>query len=95
MSSYYYQGKINLAYDTSLEALRIAEESGDIWSKGVTYSAHGFSCFGKGMWEEAERHLLKGQEFCEKIDLHGWNAIAQGSLAELYMETGTIQKGKE
>ena len=32
--SYYYNGKINLQFETTNEGLRIAEESGDIYSKG-------------------------------------------------------------
>ena len=50
---YNHQGMINLGYRTSDEALRLAEESGDIYSKGYAYVSHGFSCYCKGFLEEA------------------------------------------
>ena len=40
---YYRQGKVDLAYQTSQEALRIAEESGDIYSKAHAHFAFGVS----------------------------------------------------
>ena len=55
--NYFYQGNIDLAYETSQEALRIADESGDIYSKAHAYTFHGMSCYGKGNLEEAKEHL--------------------------------------
>jgi class 3 adenylate cyclase/tetratricopeptide (TPR) repeat protein len=39
--TYFLEGRINLAYQTSDEAIQIAEESGDIYSKAMAYTVHG------------------------------------------------------
>jgi tetratricopeptide (TPR) repeat protein len=93
--SYYQNGKIDLQFQTTQEALRIAEESGDIYSKALGYTSHGISCYGKGLLEEAQKHLLKGAEFCEKINYHAWNAVALFNLGETYFETGDFKRSKE
>jgi len=93
--SYYYGGKINLQFKTTSEALRIAEESGDIYSKAIVYICHGSSCYGKGLLEEAEKHLLKGIEYCERINFHSWNGAARLHLGETYFGMGDFTKSKE
>ena len=50
--TYNHQGNIDLGYKTSEEALSIAEESGDIYSKAVAHTSHGLSCFYKGYLEK-------------------------------------------
>jgi tetratricopeptide (TPR) repeat protein len=93
--SYYHHGKIDLQFQTTREALHIAEESGDIYSKAMAFTNHGFSCYGKGLLEEAEKHLLMGAEFCEKINYHSWNGCARLHLGETYFEMGDFLKSKE
>jgi class 3 adenylate cyclase/tetratricopeptide (TPR) repeat protein/ribosomal protein L40E len=93
--SYRTNGKIDLEFQTTREALRIAEESGDIYSKALAYTNHGISCYGKGLLEEAQKHLLKGAEFCEKINYHAWNGLARFFLGETYFEMGGFLKSKE
>ena len=92
---YFYPGKINLGFQTSAEALRAAEESGDIMSKGYVYSSHGIFCYARGLFEEAEKHLLKGIEFCERINEKGWKAIAHLFLGETYFEMGNFPSAKD
>jgi tetratricopeptide (TPR) repeat protein len=94
-SCYYHHGKINFQFKTSDEALRISEESGDIYSKAIAYTGHGVSCYGKGLLKEAEKHLSKGVEFCERINFHLWNAVGQFHLGEFYFEIGDFPKSKE
>ena len=89
------EGNIDLCYQTSDEALRIAEESGDIYSKAFAYTVHGSSCYHKGLMEEAEKYLMKGVHLCEKINLfsaHGWS---NSLLGEIYCEIGDHQKAKD
>ena len=93
--SYYTHGKINLQFQTTCDALRIAEESGDIYSKAISYVIHGVSCFGKGLLEEAEKNLLKGLEFCERINILHWITVAQFHLGEFYFEMGDFSRSKE
>jgi tetratricopeptide (TPR) repeat protein len=93
--SYYNHGKINLQFKTTGEGLRIAEESGDIYSKALAYSSHGISCYGKGLLEEAQKYLLKGAAFCEKIDYHSWNAFSRFNLGETCFGMCNFSKSKE
>ena len=93
--SYIYAGKINLGFQTTQEAVHIAEESGDIYSKVVAYVIHGVSCEAKGLLEEAEKHLLKGLEFCERTNLPARNGGALFCLGETYFEMGDYRRSKE
>jgi tetratricopeptide (TPR) repeat protein len=92
---YLYNGRVDLAFRTSNEGLQIAEDSGDIYSKATTYVIHGTSCYGKGLLEEAEKYLLKGLEFCERINFRLWDGWAQLVLGETYFELGDFQKSTE
>jgi len=93
--SYCLNGKIDLQFKTTSEALRIAEESGDIYSKGLAYTCHGTACYGKRSLGEAEKHLLKAIEFLERINYYAFNANARFALGETYFEIGDFQKSKE
>jgi tetratricopeptide (TPR) repeat protein len=93
--SYFHNGKIDLQFKTTSEAFHIAEESGDIYSRAVAYSSHGVSCHAKGLLEEAEKHLLKGIEFCERINLPSFDGAARFHLGEIYFEIGHFQRSKE
>jgi class 3 adenylate cyclase/tetratricopeptide (TPR) repeat protein len=63
---HFSSGKIDLCYKTSQEALRIADESGDILSKAHAHTACGTSYYGKGYLKKAEDHLLKGADLSKK-----------------------------
>jgi len=89
---YYYQGRIDLAYETSNEAVRIADESGDIFSKTFAYACHGISCFGKGSFQEAIEFLSIGRESSEKLDQYWWRPWSNHFLGEVYFEIGEYQK---
>jgi len=88
------QGDIGLGYQTSNEALRIAEESGDIFSKSMAYSNHGLSCICRGFFTKAEQYLSKGIYYCERINFFIWNAVAHGYLGERHFQIGEYQKSK-
>ncbi len=90
----YFSGKIDLAYETSYEALQIAEESGDAYSKGLAYTAHGMSCFGKGYFQQGIEQLMQAENFCRRIDLFTWNAVAQYWLGKVYFETGEHERSR-
>ena len=92
---YWYPGKITLGFQISREAVHGAEESGDIYSKAHAYTSYGISSYGKGLLKEAVDHLLKGAEFCEKINYHSWNFGAHFTLGYAYFELGDFQRSKE
>ena len=92
---YNWQGKVDMGYRISQEALRIAEESGDIYSKTYAYCFHGRSCFYRGHFQEARDSLLKGTDFCGKIDFLKVSEEAHRDLGFVYSEIGKYQKSKE
>ena len=49
----FFHGKIHLAYETTNEALEIAEKSGDMQSRAMAYTYYGASCYSKGFFKEA------------------------------------------
>jgi tetratricopeptide (TPR) repeat protein len=93
--AYFWKGRVDLAYQTSHEAVQLAEESGDIYSKAIAYTVHGASFCGKGFLEEAIKHLSKGVEFCEKINLFIWNGVAQWWLGRAFHEMGEYQNSRK
>ena len=84
-----------MGYQTSREALRIAEESGDIYSKTWAYTYHGQSCCYKGLFEEALDCLLRGADFGEKIDFLKISEFAHQDLGFGYGEMGEYQKSMD
>ncbi len=92
---YDYQGKVDLGYRTGDEALRIAEESGDPYSKATAHTSYGFSCYYKGLLDEAEQHLSKACEFCERLNWFSWHALANLSLGLVYSDRRQHQKAKD
>jgi len=92
---YNHCGKYDLGYQTSTEALRIAEESGDIFSKATAHWAHGLSFSCKGLLEEAEEHLLKAISLAERIGLLGVSAPSHGVLGEVYFFMGEYRKAQD
>jgi class 3 adenylate cyclase/tetratricopeptide (TPR) repeat protein len=91
---YHFHGKIDLEYQNSSEGLDLAQESGDIVSKGTALSCHGISCYNKRFLADAKKYLFEGIHFCEQINLFAWNSVAQGILGETYYELGDYAKSK-
>jgi len=85
---YLGEGAIGLAYKTSNEAIQVAEQSGDIYSKAMAYCSHGASCYGKGLFEEATEYLIKGAEFSEKIQYFHYHALSETWLGMTFFEIG-------
>jgi len=92
---YSVQGKCDLAFQTSHEAVRLAEESGDTYSKAPAYASSGIACCIKGCLDEAEGHLLKGSDFCDRINFFSWAAGANQFLGQLYFHKGEYQKSQD
>ncbi|MBC8460235.1 MAG: hypothetical protein H8D67_19800 [Deltaproteobacteria bacterium] len=92
---YNYQGRLDFGYKTSHEALRIAEESGDIYSNSFAYTRCGTSCYYKGYLEEAVDYLLKGIDFSERLNSFENIYNAQSFLALAYIEIGEYKKAKD
>ena len=92
---HYLPGKIDLAFQASGEAVRIAEESGDILAKVFAYPVHGVSCYGKGFLEDAEKYSLRALEMTASINHHLRNGCANLKLGHIYFEMGDFPRSKE
>ena len=92
---YNWQGKINDGFKESHEALQIAEESGDIYSKAWGYTYHGHSCYHKGFLREAEEYLVKGINFSERINDPALQGGFRFYLGETYLLMGKHVQAKE
>jgi tetratricopeptide (TPR) repeat protein len=90
--NYFYRGNIALAYETGQEALQIANESGDIYSRLHTSIYHGYACYGKGYLEEAKDHLKKGIDLAERINQPVLASVAYDILAQTYYDMGEYKK---
>jgi class 3 adenylate cyclase/tetratricopeptide (TPR) repeat protein len=92
---YFFSGEINAFAELSSEALKIAEESGDPQSKGVSYTIYGNACLTKGLLEDAVSHSLKGRKLCERIGHYLWAGSACAFLAQTYFEMKEYKKSIE
>jgi tetratricopeptide (TPR) repeat protein len=95
--NYMFHGKIDLAYQISKESLQLAQESGDIYLKGMACSSHGMSCYCKGLFDEAENSLLQALTFNEKTAQLGWRTWASGFLGHMsYYKEGvsTLERAR-
>jgi class 3 adenylate cyclase/tetratricopeptide (TPR) repeat protein len=89
-----FQGKIDLAYQTAKAVLKMAKDTGDIYTNGMAYTSYGTSCYFKGLLDEAENNLLKGDAFCEKTDLVWFGAWARFKLGNTYLDMAEYKKAE-
>jgi len=73
----YFSGKIDAAYDCSIEAVEAAEKCGDAHAKGLAYSSHGQVCICKGDFERAHHILMNAIDLCRKAGHMTWLAWAE------------------
>jgi tetratricopeptide (TPR) repeat protein len=62
------RGDISSGYETTEQAVSIAEKSGDVYSKAIAYVMHGFSTFQRGLIDDASEYLTKGIKCSEKTN---------------------------
>jgi tetratricopeptide (TPR) repeat protein len=89
------EGKINIGYDTSNEAVSVANQSGDNYSKSHAYSVHGWSNYRKGYLEKAEEYFLKVAVIPEKDQYLGFTGFAFFGLGMYYFQTQEYEKSKK
>ena len=88
---YYWNGRIDMAYEMCRDAIVIADKSGDGYSKAMAYTDYGIACYGKRYLEEALEHLKIGIDYCKQIRYHLWHAIGHFNLAEIHMDIGALE----
>lgn len=89
---FYPQGKVDLGLETSKNAVRIANESRDTYTKSIAYIVHGVFCYCKGQFDKAMTYLSKGVELSEKCNFFSWNALAQFCMGDYLYEIGEYIK---
>jgi tetratricopeptide (TPR) repeat protein len=89
------QGKIKVGYEIATEALKIADESGDIYSKAHAYYAVGHSYFLKGNFEKSVDHLLKAIDLSKKIGQFSIEIVTNFMLGETYCAMREYNSSKE
>jgi tetratricopeptide (TPR) repeat protein len=87
-------GRVDLSYRTGHEALELAEQSGDTYSRTLAHTYHGISCYGLGAFEEAIDHLSKGVDLAEGNKVDVYVTLARFFLAETYLELGDYEVAK-
>jgi tetratricopeptide (TPR) repeat protein len=73
----------------------MAQESGDIYLKGMAYSSYGISCYCRGLFDEAENSLSQALSFCEKTAQLGWGTWAIGFLGHVYSDMGEYERAQD
>ncbi|MBW1767113.1 MAG: AAA family ATPase [Deltaproteobacteria bacterium] len=88
---YLLQGKVELAYQTSQEALRIADESGDVHSKAHAYLSYSKSYLYKGFIKKAEDNFLKAADYAKRINHLYFIGMSYFYLGETYFAMGNFK----
>ncbi len=92
---YFVQGRFDLACQNSSEAMVLAEESGDIWSKFFAHFNQGLCYLGKGMMRETIAEIMKSLDLAKRIDYLTGIGIAESFLGDTYFELGEYEKAKD
>ncbi|MFC1886870.1 AAA family ATPase, partial [Thermodesulfobacteriota bacterium] len=95
MTVYNNQGRVDLSYPISLESLKFAEHRSDSIYKAEAYSYHGYSCYLKGLLNEAEEYLSKGIAICERINSSIIGSFANFVLGETLFDKKKYQKSQD
>jgi predicted ATPase len=87
-------GNLSLAYETSCEAMMLAEQSGDPYSKAQCYLSRGITFYYKGFFEKALKDLSHACEFASRSDVAAWSANSHRYTGDIYFEEGEYQLAK-
>ena len=82
---YMFEGKSNPSNEFARDAMKMSEETGDVFIKGMAYSAYGVSCYQKGLFDEAKTHLLEWASSYDKSTPMVFVAIAYMSLGAIHI----------
>ena len=85
-------GRQKYAYEYSKNAVSLADESGDLYTRLLAYSCHGVSCLGKGEIGGALKYLSAGLAVAKQIDQFYWRPGNHQFLGDTYYELGDYQE---
>jgi tetratricopeptide (TPR) repeat protein len=78
----------------SCEGLQAAEESGDSISKAEAHLSMGWSYLQKRRLEDAEKHLSKSCDICDRLQFKALHSFAEWCLGETYFSMEEYSKSK-
>jgi class 3 adenylate cyclase/tetratricopeptide (TPR) repeat protein len=84
---YMFRGLVDLAYETSKEAVLVAKESSDTHTLGMACACHGAACYCKGLFDEAQNttaqvwNTTKKQSRLLPRELHSLHSLILTSCA--------------
>jgi tetratricopeptide (TPR) repeat protein len=86
------QGRIDLGCQTSAQALKLADDSDDIYSGFTPNTAFGASCYHKGLLDQAESHLHVAVDYSQKMEEFVYVGFAEHSLGDVFFEKGQYER---
>jgi tetratricopeptide (TPR) repeat protein len=89
---YGLQGKMIECHQMFAEPLDLAEQSGDIWSRGYVYSHYGIACYCRGLFDQAMAYILKGAELNQKLGHDMPVVMSKTFLGATYLVMENYQK---
>jgi class 3 adenylate cyclase/tetratricopeptide (TPR) repeat protein len=95
LTVYNKQGNTELAFANSLDGIRSAEESGDVYSKSEAYTAHGYSFYTKGFLDEAQDCLIKASTLSESIGHYAMCYFSNFYLGDTLFAEENYENAKE
>jgi tetratricopeptide (TPR) repeat protein len=93
--TYGFQGQIDLSFQIGKESIEISKDSGDMFIKAMAHATYGASCYYKGLFDEAERNLLKGSAYSHTVAQLGWETFSFGIMGQMYSDTGEYSKARD
>jgi class 3 adenylate cyclase/tetratricopeptide (TPR) repeat protein len=91
---HHFHGDMDASHRMGLEAVHLAEKSGDSISKAMAYASYGSACYGRGFLTEAIESLSKAIDACERASMSSWNASVHFCLGETYFDLGSYEESK-
>ncbi|MDM7999520.1 MAG: adenylate/guanylate cyclase domain-containing protein [Dehalococcoidia bacterium] len=85
-------GRLEDADRTSSEALKLADESLDTYSRATANLSRGYAYYCRGFLPEAEMYLLKSSEYSERMDLNPWYPYAYLWLGQVRFDMQDYRK---
>ncbi len=90
-----YQGNIKKGFLSSERAVKIARESGDVYSRAIAYTHHGISLFCQGHLDYAVPYLEKGIELNTRINFYFCLALAHFFLGLCYYHKNSFSRAQD
>jgi class 3 adenylate cyclase/tetratricopeptide (TPR) repeat protein len=90
-----WRGEIGRGHHVSNEAVRMAEESGDIYPRAYAHFAHGYLCHAKGDFDEGREHLFKAVQLAGGANFPMLSLLAHHFSSEACCDAGEYARCQE